>query len=818
MLDIKDFSFFENQNSFDFKGFLIKTGSYWKWFVLGLLITFTIAYQVNIRKQKIYGISNTISIKEESNPLFTSGTSLTFNWGGTSDQVQTVSSTLKSRSHNELVVDRLQFYVDYIRQDKYFEVDAYGEAPFYVNIDKSKGQLLGSNISIKFINDSEYLLKINFEGEKANLFNYSKNKQESTNVVVGKFEKRYKVGQQVSLPFLDWKLEIKADPEVNYKGSEYIVRFNSFDGVVSRYQGIKVASDEKSASVISLSLEGTNKARMVDYLNATVNMLIKRELDKKNLFAVNTIKFIDSTLFVTEKQLKESNADLENFQNGKNIFDIEEGGKNISTQMQKYDEEKDLITRKINYLNLLRGYLRSNNDYSKLPAPSVAGIDEPNIVVNVSKLISLSIARSQMAYSVKNEKMFADFDNEMDAIKNVLLENINSDRNTLNYDMAMVSSKISKQESDIQKLPEDQQELSKIKRKFDISDNTYSSFLAKKREAEIVKAANLSDIHFLDTAKDIGGGLIGPRTDVNYVIAFFMGLLIPLLLVFIIFFINNAVQNVDDISRLTNIPLIGVIGKNQGKSNLAVFDKPKSALSEAFRAIRSSLQFIYKKQHVDGTKTLMLTSSVSGEGKTFCSMNIATVFALSEKKTVIVGLDLRKPKIFEDFNIKNDIGAVNYLIGQKSVDEIIQKTHIPFLDVITSGPIPPNPSELIMSDSMSELMTELKSKYDYIILDTPPVGLVTDALELAQYSDVTLYIIRQNYTKKEMITLLNNREKRGELNNISIILNGFENKAKYGYAYGYGFDYGYGNYSNGYHEDDEPKGFFAKIFKKFFKK
>jgi polysaccharide biosynthesis transport protein len=123
-----------------------------------------------------------------------------------------------------------------------------------------------------------------------------------------------------------------------------------------------------------------------------------------------------------------------------------------------------------------------------------------------------------------------------------------------------------------------------------------------------------------------------------------------------------------------------------------------------------------------------------------------------------------------------------------------------------------------MSDSMSELMTELKSKYDYIILDTPPVGLVTDALELAQYSDVTLYIIRQNYTKKEMITLLNNREKRGELNNISIILNGFENKAKYGYAYGYGFDYGYGNYSNGYHEDDEPKGFFAKIFKKFFKK
>ena len=214
----------------------------------------------------------------------------------------------------------------------------------------------------------------------------------------------------------------------------------------------------------------------------------------------------------------------------------------------------------------------------------------------------------------------------------------------------------------------------------------------------------------------------------------------------------------------------------------------------------------------------MLTSTISGEGKSFCSINIATVFALSEKKTVIVGLDLRKPKIFDDFNLKNDIGVVNYLIGQKTADEVIQKTQIPYLDLITSGPIPPNPSELIMGQTMTELITELKSRYDYIILDTPPVGLVADALELAQYCDVTLYIVRQNYTKKDMLTLLNNREKRGELNNLSVVFNGFENKAKYGYAYGYGFDYGYGNYSNGYHEDDKAKNIFERYYRKIFKK
>ena len=219
-----------------------------------------------------------------------------------------------------------------------------------------------------------------------------------------------------------------------------------------------------------------------------------------------------------------------------------------------------------------------------------------------------------------------------------------------------------------------------------------------------------------------------------------------------------------------------------------------------------------------GTKTLMLTSSVSGEGKTFCSINIATVFAMSEKKTVIVGLDLRKPKIFDDFNLKNDSGVVNYLIGQMSLDEIAQKTKIPYLDVITSGPIPPNPSELIMGDSMTDFMHALKEKYDYIILDTPPVGLVTDAVELSAFADVTLYVMRQNFTKKEMVNLLNNRVRRDELNNVSIILNGFENKAKYGAGYGYGYGYGYGAYSNGYHEEDAPKNIFIKLYNQFFKK
>ncbi|MBW1657676.1 polysaccharide biosynthesis tyrosine autokinase [Flavobacterium quisquiliarum] len=812
MLDIKDFSIFENHSNFDFKGFLLKIASYWKWFLISLIIAFTIAYQVNIRKEKIYGMQTMVSIKEQSNPFFTSNTSLVFNWGGVSDQVNGISTILKSRSHNELVVDKLQFYIDYLEQGKYNLIDSYGVVPFYIDIDKTKGQIVNTLIKIKFLTESVYQIEIPFESNSVSLITYNTNSYSNTTVQIGNFIKKFKVGELVSLPFLNWKLQINDNPGF-YKGKEYFVRFNDFDGTVSRYRGISVEADRGSGSILNLSMQGTNKARMVDYLNSTVKMLIKIQLDGKNQFATNTIRFIDSTLVAMESQLKQTGNELKTFQKDKNIIQIEDGGARVSDKIMNFDVEKDQVTRKIAYYNSLKSYLNSNGDYSRLPAPSVAGIEDPNIVANVSKLIALSTQRSEMAYAVKSEKIFKDFDNQMEAVKNVLQENIATAKSSLLYDLSLVNAKIGEAESTVRKLPLEQQELLKIKRKYDLNDNIYTAFLQKRNEAEIVKASNLSDIHFIDPAKDIGEGLIGPKTSVNYIMALFLGTLIPLLFVLGIFFINNSIQNADDINKLTKIPLLGVIGVNKDSLNLAVFDKPKSALSEAFRGVRSSLQFLYKKQQVSGSKTLMITSSISGEGKTFCSINIATVFALSEKKTVIVGLDLRKPRLADEFQLNTPLGVVNYLIKQNSLEEITNSTSIPNLDVILSGPIPPNPSELILSDAMKELIDELKLKYDYIILDTPPVGLVADSLELVQFSDVILYIVRQNYTKKDMITLLNNRIKRGEFTNVSIVLNGYENKAKYGGDYGYG--YGYGAYANGYHEEEVKLSFWKTLLNRF---
>ncbi len=812
MLDTKDFSFFESQNNFDFRAFFTKIAGHWLWFLISLIIAFTIAYQVNVRKQKIYGVATTVSYKEESNPFFTANTSLVFNWGGTSDQVQNITSTLKSRSHNEMVVRQLDYYVQYLRQGKYNLEDAYGEVPFHLVINKNKPQLLGALMTVKFVNSNEYQLSINFDQPIVQLLNYNTEERSNTNVVIGEFVRKFKVGEQVSLPFLDWKLELNPNPG-NYEDSSHLVRFDDFNGTVEANRQISIDSDVKAASILVISMQGTNKARMVDYLNGTIKVLINRNLQLKNQFASNTIAFIDSTLVAMEGQLRDTENELKAFSKGKNLFELEDGSDKISNKLTDLDLQRDEINRKLNYYTTLKSYLINSTDYSKLPAPSVAGIDDPNIISNVAKLTSLSAERSEMSYSLKNDKRFKDFDVQMDALKKVLVENIASAKTSIQYDLNFINKKIASAEDNIRKLPEQQQALVKINRKYDLNKNVYNSFLEKRGEADIVRASNLSDIQFIDTAKDTGGGLIGPKTSVNYVLAFFLGLLCPLVLVFAKTLIDNTIKNTDDILNKTKIPIIGVIGKNKlsEKSNLAVYERPKSALAEGFRAIRSSLQFLYKKQQA-GSKTLMITSSISGEGKTFCSINIATVFALSEKKTVIVGLDLRKPRIYQDFKIENNFGVVNYLIGQKSIEEIIQKTPIAFLDFIPAGPIPPNPSELIMGESMGEMLKELKLKYDYIILDTPPVGLVSDALELVQFCDVTLYVLRQNVTKKDMLTLVNNKQKTGELKNVSIVFNGFENKAKYGYTYGYG--YGYGNYSNGYHENETSENYIMNIFKK----
>jgi capsular exopolysaccharide synthesis family protein len=785
----EEFDISEVYTTFDFKGFLFKLLRFWPLFLVSLVISFSIARYINVRKLPVYQMDNLVSIKDDQNPFFTSNTSLTFNWGGTTDKVNTSVITLRSRTHNEKVVERLQFYINYQREGEYQLVDAYKQTPFFVEVDTSNAQILNKQFSVVFKDSVTFNLSAEFSAGGGSLQNYHTKEKSSKYFEAKSFSKDFRFGDKVRLPFFSGTFVPNPELAVS-PGATYYFSFRNFDGVVGKYNGIGVEPLSKGSSVIRLRLVGQNKARLVDYLNASVKVLSDDMLERKNLFATKTIRFIDSSLSKKSLELKVAEDELNKFKNKSAIFDLALEGNEINDKLNGLDIRKEALDQQLSYYNVLEAYLLGRSDYRNVPAPSVSGISEGSITASVAKIVTLAEERNKLQYAYKEgAPIFADIDRQIDAVKVVLLENINSSKGLKRQEQVFVNRGIAKYEKEIKKLPKEQQELLKIERRYNLSQGAYNLFLSKRSEADLVKAANVSDVLVIDPAKDIGGGQVGPNTRLNNVMATMLGFAIPFLFVFLLVFFDTKVHTINDIKRLSKIPILGVVGKSTIDGNLVVLDKSKSSIAEAFRTIRASLQFIYKKQGIEGTKTVLVTSSVSGEGKTFCSINLASVFALSEKKTILVGLDLRKPKIFGDFNLDNDIGVVNYLIQDRVLNAIIQKTRLEHLDVISSGPIPPNPSELLMSDRMELLIEELKEQYDYIVLDSPPLGLVSDSLGLIKFADATIYVVRQNYTKRGMFSVINEKYKRGEVTNLSFVLNSFEDKTKNGYGYGYGYGY-----------------------------
>ena len=807
----EEIEFSDSQITFDFKGFLYRVLRHWPLFLISFVIAFSIAYYINVRKQPVYQMANLVSIKDDQNPFFTSNTSLTFNWGGTTDKINTAVITLKSRSHNEEVVERLQYYLEYLKHGKYQQEDAYKQTPFFVKVDVEKAQVLNKQFKIVFKDSVNFTMSTIFEPDDFRFQNY-KTKEITRKYIEGsEFSQEFSIGEEINLEFFHGTF--MPNPDVIAKtGTEYYIAFENYDNVVKRYLAIRVEPESRGSSVLRMRLEGNNKAKMVDYLNSSVQILSESMLERKNLFATKTIRFIDSSLSEKSSELSLVEDELNQFKNKNSIFDLQTEGSDISEKLSELDLRKEAGNRELNYYINLNEYLTTRTDYRNVPAPSVAGISEASVVTGVGKIVAMAEERNKLQYSFKESApIFSDIDRKIDAIKIVLLENIRSSTEIKKQELSSIIRDMGRYEGQIRKLPKEQQDLLNIERRYNLSQSSYNMFLAKRSEAGLVKAANVSDVMVIDLAKDTGGGKIGPNTQLNYMMAGLLGFFIPMLFLFGRVFLDNKIRNYNDLSKITPIPILGVVVRSHlgRNNNLAVVNAPSSAIAESFRSLRSSLQFIYKKQGVKGAKTVLITSSVGGEGKTFCSINIASVFALSQRRTVLVELDLRKPKMSESFGLVNNVGIVNYLIEEAEISDIIQNTGIENLDIIVSGPIPPNPSELLLLERLEELLDNLKEKYDYIILDSPPIGLVSDALELTKHVDASLYVTRFNYTQKNMLNIINDKYETGEIKNVSIVLNDYFEKS--GNRYGYGYGYAYGSYDNGYHNNQKGA---SRFFKK----
>jgi len=804
------FNFIENraEHISDIKDYIFRVLANWKWFVLTVIIALGIAYYFNISAQKIYGLSTTIAVKEKQNPLFSSGTNIAFNWGGVSDKVESIRKSLISRTHNEKVVRRLKFYIQYLKEGRFRSEDVYGITNFEIELQPNQYHLLNTPIHIDFIDDKSFKLSVDFNLDaQYNLINYKDGSTKKLSIENETFSRTYLINEYINLPFLKAQI-VLTDSLKSLKGQSFFIQLKTINQTTQQYQNIR-AKGLAGTSLVELSLTGANKNRIVDFLNKTVEVLSEYELEQKTNYAYSTKRFIDAQFKNTSDSLKLIEDNIEDFKEKNSIYNLSAEGGVIFSETTGLDKMQEQLTDRIEYLDNLENYIKSNSDYTRIPAPAIINIEDGSIASMVGELTSLSIKKEKLRNEVtSNHPSLKLVNDEIETARNVLLENLSSLKDAIKVNLKNSERRLNSYNYELTKLPNKEQQLLNFQRKYRLTESNFVFLMQKRYEADIAIAASVSDISVLDLAKDTGQGAILPRVSFNYMIALLLGIILPLFVIIAKEILDNKVYTTEDIERISPIPILGVIGKNIAENNLAVYLKPKSSVSESFRGLRSNIQFLFSRDVKDKSKTIIVTSSVSGEGKTFISINLATVFALGGKKTILVGLDLRKPKIFGDFEITNKKGVVNYLIGEEKQSAIIQHTKIENLDVITSGPIPPNPSELLIGDATDELMKSLKEQYDYIILDTPPIGLVSDSLELIKYADSTIYVVRQGYSEKGMLKMINDKYRKQEISNISMVLNDFKVKSKYGYGYGYG----YGKYANGYHEVEETS-FLKKLFR-----
>lgn len=799
-----DFSEF---SALDIKTLLLKVLSYWKWFVLSLIVAYVITYYYNAYQQRIYSLDSLITVKDEKNPIFSSSTSIAFNWGGPSDRVETIKTILQSRTHNEKVVQNTQYYINYLQDGKFRMEDVYGKTPFKVRIDTSKFQLINTKLKLEFLSKDKVKISVDFgESRNRGMINYHSLKKQRYSSPVSNYSEEFTVGN-IKSDFFAFDLETIGTPQID---KPYYIVFKDFNGTVSRYRSIKVVTAKKGTSIIRLVLVGSNKKRLVDYINATVAVLAKDQIESKIKYAVKTKKYIDDLFDEMAGNLKTIEKDLGDFKQKQNIYNLSAEGSAIFGDALQLDTQSQHFQDRLDYFSTLDSYIRSHQgiDANTVPVPAVIVMEDGKISQSIGVLVTKSKMRETLLQTVTPDyPPLKQLNAEIDLERSALLENINTLRLETQSSLDKVKRRLSTNQYKLKRLPRKEQKLLSFERRYAITEQNYNYLKQKSYEAGTAIASNVSDVKVIDSALDIGQGPIYPNTSVNTLTGLFLAIVLPMLFILLKVFFDNKIHTVDEIENTHKIPILGVIGRKKESTNLIVFKHPKSSMSESYRALRSNVQFMLKRD--SKSHTILLTSSVSGEGKTITALNLASVFAVSGKKTILVGVDLRKPKLAEEFDLKSKLGLVHYLIGQKELNEIIQPSGYDNLDILLSGTVPPNPSELLLSDETATLMDSLREKYEYIILDAPPIGAVSDALGLLKYSDAVLYLIRQDHTEKGLPKMIETKYQRKEVSNVSYVLNDFifSNRHGYGYgSYGYGYGYSYGYYHN------EKQSFFKRIF------
>ena len=795
----------ENQASqeetIDIKALILKYLQYWYYFVACILFFGCIAFLNNRYTVPKYSVSTTLLIRDDNNTQLGAENLLEgLELFSGKKNLKNEIVILSSYSLFEKVIEELNLGVSYYQHGFLQTNELFGISPFELDVDSSHLQLTGINFQITPLNNEEFKLSVSASNQfPYNILTKRLEKSLTSDIDI---ENKFAFNSVIESDFFSFKVNksIHFNLEKIIDSEKYFsFKFHQIDKLANKLiEDVIINPINKETSILKLNLRERNPRKSIHILNKITEIYIRSGLNEKNLMAINTIHFIDDQLTIIQDSLSQIERKLELFKTKHPNLEIVDKEYGTYFQKQKLDNSLSEQSVNIKYYRSLLTYLKNEKNTNSIISPTSMGISNPELNNLINQLLQLYAKKGelQLTTTEKNPNYIAIL-SQINHTKKTIIENVNNlISSALIYEVDLIN-RVTTFNKKINKLPEAEKDYLILRREYEYNEQTAIYLQQKRYEASLARAGTESDHKVIDFARLDSSEPISPRKSLAYFISILIGILLPITFISLRDFFSDTIKSKSDLMNSTKIPILGLVGHSDNARSLVVPNASKSIIAESFRALRTNIQYLAADKE---KKIITVTSSIGGEGKTFTTMNLAAIFALSGHKTVLIGGDLRKPKLHEDFKVNTSKGLSSYLINKSDLAEVIEKTEIDTLDVIASGPTPPNPAELLDSDKMKDLIIDLNKTYDYVIIDTPPIGLVTDGVILMQNADVNLYVVRHNYSKAGALNIINNLYQQKQVENVHIIINDFKHTSS---GYGYGYGYGYGSSGYGYYENEE---------------
>ena len=786
----------EEKSSFDFAVIYTTLILNWKWFVLSLIICLGAAHIYLRYATPIYQAAAKLLIKEEQNGRRGNSIQSSANLGiiSNSNGIDNEMEILKSRTLAQQAVYDLKLYTTYRHEGRIKDHLIYGEQEVNVDMDYEHLKKLNAPMSFKITREGR-----NYHVVGSYFVPIDDNSYNPGPVTVDKVITALPatLGTRVGM--------VKFTQNGNYMlrdGESLKVTMIAPEIAAGKYVGsLSVSPSTKATSIAQLVITDEIPQRAIDYLKQLAIVYNRQANEDKNQIAVRTEQFINQRLEKINAELGNTEGQLENYKKRNNMVQLSMNASTAFSNADSYAQKLNEANTQVALLDELTKYMNEPSNRHQ-PIPSNVGLNDASATSLINKYNEIALQRNQLLHSAsESSPTVTPLTSQLDDLQASIKRAMSQARAGLNIQRNSIASQQGKYQGQISNTPEQERILTQIGRQQEVKSGLYLMLLQKREENSISLAATADKGKLIDNP--VFAGKVTPKDSIILMIAFGLGLAIPALILFLLAFFRYKIEGHDDVAKLTKLPIIADVAiasdRAKTKADIVVHENKNNLMEEIFRSLRTNLQFLMKEHD----KVILMTSTTSGEGKTFIASNVAISFALLGKKVVLVGLDIRKPRLAELFEIDDHHhGITNLLIKDNITWDDVNKQIVNSgvnsnLDLLMAGPVPPNPGELVTRKSLEETMDILKEHYDYIVIDTAPIGLVTDTLALGRIANATVYVCRADYTQKSSFGLINGLAYEKKMPNMSIVLNGVDlSKKKYGYYYGYGKYGKYGKYAS----------------------